>query len=151
MAGAVLRFMNNKMVWQGTAGDLLAGLGKLLDDPKPRDWPVNPRALSTRLRRLAPALRAVGWEVHKSRTNAVRGVSIERVRAGDAKPADSDAKPGSVTQNQTLRHPENAGGDCIGDASDANDAKIPPLFNFPNEEKEREREEKRVEVEICTE
>lgn len=52
-------------VWQGTAGDLLAALEKLLDERtiKRRDWPQTPRAMSGIVRRYAPVLRGLGVSV----------------------------------------------------------------------------------------
>lgn len=51
--------------WVGTAGELLGALNRLPDDETRRSkfWPKTPEALSGMLRRLAPSLRATGWEV----------------------------------------------------------------------------------------
>jgi hypothetical protein len=48
--------------WTGTSGDLLARITPV--DPKAKEWPRTPRALSAILRRLAPQLRRVGIDVH---------------------------------------------------------------------------------------
>jgi hypothetical protein len=50
--------------WWGTATQLLKALGRYADDDvkRSRAWPGGPQALSRRLRRIAPALRAAGYE-----------------------------------------------------------------------------------------
>jgi hypothetical protein len=52
--------------WTGTAGDLLDLLSRdfvLWDRHLPRDWPKDARAMSSLLRRRAPSLRRLGWEI----------------------------------------------------------------------------------------
>lgn len=58
-----------RTVWTGTCADLLRELSSLLGDMavRPKDWPVNPRKLSGRLRRAATPLRTVGIEIEFSR------------------------------------------------------------------------------------
>lgn len=53
--------------WQGTAGELLRDLAEAVDEDtrKRRDWPGTPRKLTAELRRLAPNLRAAGFDVVK--------------------------------------------------------------------------------------
>jgi hypothetical protein len=65
LAAAVRTLMSLKVVWTGTAADLLKDLPKVADEPvaKCKDWPTNPRALSGKLRRVAPFLRKMGVEV----------------------------------------------------------------------------------------
>jgi hypothetical protein len=55
----LLKFLDGRGNWQGTAGVLLAELESLADEKtrKRRDWPATPRKLSGDLRRLAPNLR----------------------------------------------------------------------------------------------
>ena len=43
--------------WSGTAGELLK---KITTDKPPRDWPRNPKALGSRIRRVIPALGSTG-------------------------------------------------------------------------------------------
>jgi hypothetical protein len=48
--------------WEGTASELL----RLLTPEKPpKDWPTTPQGMGGRLKRVAPALRAVGWTIEK--------------------------------------------------------------------------------------
>ena len=62
-------------VWQGTAGDLLAALERLLDErtTKRRDWPQTPRAMSGLVRRYAPVLRALGVTIEYRREGSKAG------------------------------------------------------------------------------
>ena len=52
----------------GTAGELLAALDDLRGDRRIRGWPSTPKAMGDELRRMAPALRAVGWHHRYQRT-----------------------------------------------------------------------------------
>lgn len=65
--------------WEGRATDLLSVVGRARD----RTWPQNPRAVSQRLRRLAPDLRRLGVHVvmPKGRTGHARKriISISRI------------------------------------------------------------------------
>ena len=49
--------------FEGTSGQLLELLRPPGEDRLPRDWPKDARAATTRLRRLAPAFRKLGWTV----------------------------------------------------------------------------------------
>jgi hypothetical protein len=74
VAVMVMSFMRSLTTWQGTATDLLGELEKTFGDVRrPRDWPRSAGALSGRLMRLAPALRAVGIEVSRKRREAHTG------------------------------------------------------------------------------
>lgn len=140
--------------WSGTASELLAELERRADDAtkRSRGWPGSARALSGRLRRLAPALRRVGVCIEFTRRphTGQRLVSLETVRTepsppsppspecqkrsnsaifgGDANGSSGDAKCG-------LRHPvaspeessNGAGSPGVGDAGDAGDAKFATL------------------------
>ena len=60
--------------WVGTATELLSKINFLADEKREfhsRDqgWPKNPKALSDRLRRLAPALRGIGVEIIFTQTS----------------------------------------------------------------------------------
>jgi len=63
----VLRFMEYRHFWQGTATDLLVELERLVDERtvKSRYWAGNARSLGKALTRLAPELRAIGIEISK--------------------------------------------------------------------------------------
>ncbi|MGD9690826.1 MAG: hypothetical protein AB7K52_14240 [Phycisphaerales bacterium] len=66
VALALLTFIEEVVSWEGTAGDLLESLnGRYQRDnvPLPKDWPRNRKVMGNDLRRIAPALRAMGVEV----------------------------------------------------------------------------------------
>ncbi len=65
VAVAVVKLMEGREEWIGTAGELLRELNKRVDDDVRRfkTWPKQPQHLSRHLKRLAPVLRAEGIEV----------------------------------------------------------------------------------------
>jgi len=69
VAQAVLALMERREEWEGTATELLAALEQHASERAQRSkhWPGTPRALSGRLRRVAPLLRQAGLEVEWSR------------------------------------------------------------------------------------
>lgn len=64
VAGAVQDLLKTKDEWSGTAAELWKKLGDLVDEDvrHSKVWPGAPNALSNRLKRLAPSLRAAGIE-----------------------------------------------------------------------------------------
>jgi hypothetical protein len=76
--------------WNGTAGDLLRDISP--DNP-PKGWPANARAMSGRLKRVGPALRQVGIELHKDETRSSRGQTYRLEKAG---PQPSRPSPPSL-------------------------------------------------------
>jgi hypothetical protein len=81
VAQAILRLMDNRTVWQGTASELLTDLEPLTDEKTVRSkyWPGNARALGKALTRLAPDLRELGIDVTLERTNSSRKIVLERL------------------------------------------------------------------------
>jgi hypothetical protein len=64
-----------------TATELLSEISPLAPHPRPRSWPDSSRAVATKMRRLAPTLRRLGWEVSdpaKSRKATRRGWVLVR-------------------------------------------------------------------------
>jgi hypothetical protein len=68
--GSSLRwFFAHRLPWEGTATDLLVALDTAAFDPlrwtlrQSRDWPKSPEQLSGMMRRLAPAIRAQGFDI----------------------------------------------------------------------------------------
>ena len=53
--------ITDEQPFEGTSGQLLELLRPPGEDRPPRDWPKNARAATTRLHRLAPAFRKLGW------------------------------------------------------------------------------------------
>ncbi len=115
--------------WEGTAAELLDYLIAVAGDalPKTRDWPKTPRALSGELRRLAPALRAVGVEVTlPDKKNREPGGSRRRVirlwpreiAARPSQPSRPSRQDGEVNDGGTFSAPAGPGWDGQGDGRD---------------------------------
>jgi hypothetical protein len=64
-----------------TAATILAEVTPAQDRP-PQDWPRKARAVTTRLTRHAPALRALGWHVENDNGQGAGGAAHVRVRRG---------------------------------------------------------------------
>ncbi|KAB2942953.1 MAG: hypothetical protein K8F92_16355 [Hyphomicrobium sp.] len=64
--------------WQGTAAELYAALGERvpLEAKRSGDWPGNARWFADRLKRAAPALRALGWQIGERRTSRGSVITI---------------------------------------------------------------------------
>jgi hypothetical protein len=64
--------------WTGTATELHAALTEVVDDSVTHstEWPRNGKALSTKLDRLAPSLRASGIDVDRDRTGSARLIRL---------------------------------------------------------------------------
>ena len=81
VAAAVVKVMETRDSWVGTAAELLAALPS--GQHPPRGWPATARALAGRLKRVAPALRHVGIvhtppaEADKSRTHRLEKGRIQ--------------------------------------------------------------------------
>lgn len=83
---ALLAFMEGRKVWSGTFGQLLAALNESTgqDIQEAHSWPRSPRGLQNAVRRLAPALRAVGLRVEEcGRTKAGAGIVLAWGDCGD--------------------------------------------------------------------
>jgi hypothetical protein len=109
----LLKFLDGKTSWQGTAGGLLAELESLADEKtrKRKDWPSTPRKLSGDLRRLAPNLRrGAGLEVRFDRDP---GKGRRRLVC-----LDWTGKRPSAPSDTVRRGPEPADGRTVADGSD---------------------------------
>lgn len=69
-------------IWEGTGADLLRAVASA---EQPPNWPKTAKAATDRVRRLAPALRAVGLEVEPTRSGPTRarGMRFCRRQKGD--------------------------------------------------------------------
>jgi hypothetical protein len=69
LSAAVWKLMQGRNEWRGTATQLWRELGGLVDEDikRTRGWPADPRSLSNRMNRLAPALRNIGIEYSEDR------------------------------------------------------------------------------------
>lgn len=84
VATALLKFMEARIRWEGTASDLLAELAQVTTEEtrKNRSWPHGARALGSHLKRLAPNLRAAGLNLTRgnraSDSKGSRIITLER-------------------------------------------------------------------------
>jgi hypothetical protein len=78
---AILDFVENNGIWNGSASQLSAELDQRADEKTRamKNWPKTPAALSGTLRRLAPNLRSVGVEVGFGRNKQSRYITLERL------------------------------------------------------------------------
>lgn len=149
VGGAVRTFMaaQDEDEWTGTTTELWQQLGELVgeDIRHSRAWPGAPRVLSSRLRRIAPALRDVGIEYienHDSRrTKTLRKNMTAKLRhlrhsvTADEKPlqngtfssdASSDANGASDATAPAEEPRKTPANPQVCDASDASDANLRP-------------------------
>ena len=85
--------------WTGTAAVLLE---KITPDRPPKGWPRSPRAIAGVVKRITPALRAVGVTVEHSRdTNAARARKITLTRAADDANLDSASEPSEPSEHRS--------------------------------------------------
>jgi putative DNA primase/helicase len=81
VATALRGFMFSKPSWTGTATELLGQLSHPVTDGGNRYWPRTPANLSSRLKRLAPALRTTGLHITiGDRTATARAITIRKQR-----------------------------------------------------------------------
>jgi putative DNA primase/helicase len=69
VAAAIVRLLEGEATYNGTAAALLDRLDNLVTDTvkRSRHWPSSPAALGTRLQRITPALRSLGYTVEKGK------------------------------------------------------------------------------------
>jgi len=74
LASAIAALLEDHSGWEGTGAELLAVLNVRLsqETQKSKAWPASPKALSGRVRRLAPVLRKAGIQVEFSREPGTR-------------------------------------------------------------------------------
>lgn len=128
VATEVRWLMSTRTVWTGTASDLLAALNQVAGETvrKAKTWPGTPRALSGRLRRVAPLLRKIGIEISfdkegrmRSRNIKIRSRNIKIRRLAD----DARAQPSAPSARYTAEGSSDLGADgwpTNGPDADAN-------------------------------
>lgn len=163
VAVAVVKLMEKRDEWVGTAAQLLSELRKLVDVSVQRyqTWPKQPQHLSRQLARLAPVLRAEGIEVEDlPRTSGERKKRLfkkksvndrhERHERHDSSEADKkavstgdgddDAMTLTAGEKPGYRHCENPieTVDSAGsDGDDAHDDEMQPLSIAPSSPRKR--------------
>ncbi len=119
VAQPLLDLLEEQEQWSGPASELLKTLEDRLGDQvkRPTGWPKNPRSLSGHLKRLAPNLRAVGWELDKDRSSTKRSWLIQRRPASQPSSEPSSPSACDVMQSDAEQCELSE-----GDGHDANDA-----------------------------
>lgn len=74
----VAEFAESQQQWRGTASELLTALNDRASDPERRhdEWPVDATRLSGQLRRIEPALRALGVFVDRTKYRGSRRLTL---------------------------------------------------------------------------
>ena len=82
LATALQSFMARRNDWTGTASELLGALEICVENhiARSRNWPQSDRAVSGKLREIAPLLRAINYklEFHRQAGTGQRLISISR-------------------------------------------------------------------------
>jgi hypothetical protein len=117
LASAILRLLRTEGSISSTPTMLYAKLSLMADGTIKRadTWPGSPSALGSRLRRIAPLLRAAGYEVTDRRTKTERTITIARVSALPSSP--SSPSPAAGESAGAADGDSGDGGD--GDGGDA--------------------------------
>jgi len=86
VAVAVITLMKNRVIWEGTATELLRILTEIAGDFRGSSWPKEPNILSKRINRAVPFLRVVGieieigkWGKKRGRKTVIRKISVGTV------------------------------------------------------------------------
>src|SRR5690606_36457753 len=133
VAQAVLALMERREEWEGTATELLAALEQYASDRDQRSkhWPTSARALSGRLRRVAPLLRQAGVEVEWTRDSdrdRARKVRLQKQKTKEGtdrpnRPIPSEPARGAGFTSDANRTQNGAGDVCVRIPSEAKPAR----------------------------
>lgn len=107
VATSIRDLVATQQVIRGTAKDLLDRLDPTVAESvrKHRDWPKDPKTLSGILRRISPALRAVGIEVESSQTSGPGSKKLWTFRATGASPSDASDACDAPDSNSAAQQP----------------------------------------------
>ena len=129
LAMAVLDIAAERSSYVVTATPLLAeiNLKVTLDVSRDKTWPKNARSLSSRLRRLAPALRSQGVEIelglHVGRgDDKKRAIRISRIETGTQARSDGDANSEALVPSNNEQNQQD---DALWGRGDDGDASFP--------------------------
>ncbi len=119
VAGAVLKFMEGKDEWIGSATQLWKDLGKEVDEQvkQTKPWPSAPHTLASRLKRLAPALRGKGIDYLEPPRKGRSGSRVKKLRWIPEKDRQKRQR-----RQQGEKDPQNAGFDTDTPAEASRDA-----------------------------
>lgn len=106
---AILKLMETREEWTGTAADLNDALGRQVDEAtlRSRAWPRSPRGLSGAVRRLAPAMRLAGVNFNTERLADSSRARIMRLCNTGEQPSE----PATSSANQSPAAPVSDGPD----------------------------------------
>lgn len=104
VAEAVIKLIEERKEWTGTASELLDALTPTDNDGRqrlPKRWPKSPNALAGHMKRILPSLRSVGIDANKERsTDRIRkktwsirqtaSATVRTVRASDDSPFQAE-------------------------------------------------------------
>ncbi|MGD9721816.1 MAG: toprim domain-containing protein [Pirellulales bacterium] len=124
VARPLLDLLDAEGAWSGTSSELLTALeGRVTDQVKRQNiWPKNARSVSGHLKRLAPNLRAGGWQVTFHREARQRLVIIERAETCTSSPDDGARVQGHANRRELFP----------SDTGDGRDADAVPLAPAPH-------------------
>jgi hypothetical protein len=129
LAKPLVDFLEQTRRWTGSSGELLAALDGRESEQTRRlhDWPKSPRALSGQLKRLAPNLRKLGWQVERDRNSKKRLWIMGPIDDGrDSTPSSEpsqDARGKTMQSDANWYHPEG------NDANDGDDGSAEERWN----------------------
>ena len=125
VALAIESLMEEEGHWEGTAGQLLAGL---TPERPPKDWPRTPQGMGGRLKRLIPALKQAGIHIEQDRAGHQRTRLYHITRC----PADGEGNPSSATSALSAGG-ENGGKSVTSTRTSADDCGQPDGGDCPPE------------------
>jgi hypothetical protein len=121
VARPLLELLDTQGAWSGTSSELLTALEDRVNDQIKRQnvWPKNARSMSGHVKRLAPNLRASGWQITFRREARQRLVIIERAEVCASPPAlasqpDDDAPMQANAKRRELRPNDERDGHDVG-------------------------------------
>jgi hypothetical protein len=117
VAGAVRALMEKHERWAGTATELWQALNELVDEDvrHTKAWPAAPNSLTSRLKRLAPALRGVGIEYGEDRSGS-KGTRLKTVTKKEPAKDRQYRQPDEEALQNEENQPDDA--DSSTDSSD---------------------------------
>lgn len=139
---ALIMYMNDRDLWEGTASDLLNVLEKqaqeLKINIKSRDWPKDPSWLSRKLQLVHSNLAEKGIKVIRDEKARPRRVVIQKIQENTVVPVGTDEEDGKAPNNLTPSI-DNGVGDGVavnGLLQQATTEATPPTPYSPNNREE---------------
>jgi hypothetical protein len=117
VAQAVIKFMENRDKWEGTASELLSELETIAQDNlsiniKRKPWPQGPHVLWRRLQEVRPNLLAENISVERDRTGSRRLIRLRRVVGESSQSSSPSGEAPDVGKKRGDGSPDDG---CDGD------------------------------------